>query len=88
MPKILKHLLIIIIATYSTVNVFLYGIKYTYFVNRSTTTSMPLYVCPKAGSSEYSKSVIKSIITSYYSYSGGSKNCIVLYFAYRDALFF
>jgi hypothetical protein len=88
MPWILKHLSIIVIATCSTVNVFLYGMKCAYFVNRSTTTSMPLYVCPEAGSSEYGRSVIKSIVTSCYSCSGGGENCMVLYFACRDALFF
>jgi hypothetical protein len=46
------------------------------------------YICSEARSSEYGKSVIKSIITSYYSASGGGKNYIVLYFVCLDDLFF
>ena len=65
----------------------LQGIKCKYFVSRSTITSIKSCQTPRTGSIDFGSLTIKSIVTSSYSYLGGSLNSRLLYLACRNALF-
>ena len=66
-------------ANYSTINPFWYGRKYVYFMSRSVTIHIALYLTFVIGSSDSSSLVIRLNAIPYYSLLNGFISCNLPY---------
>ena len=62
----------------STIDIFLYGLRYIYLISIFTITSMLLYVVPMRGSFDINSLVIKLRVINNYIYSDNIEICSFL----------